>query len=277
MIVAGYSAYSRFLDYSKFKEIADANSAYLMADMAHIGGLVAAGLAPQDPFDYCDIVTTTIHKTLRGPRSALVFFRKSTDKNPNLGTDMNNSIFPGHLGGPHNHTISAVATSLHQANSQEFIDYQKQVLKNAQKMSDIFLEKGYKLMTGGTENHMILINLKGQGVDGAQVEHVLNELDITVNKNTVKGDSSALRPSGLRLGSPPMTTRGCKEAEFQQIADLVDEGIRITRDLRKEGEKLVTFKNRVRKESKNQNMLDFKKKVNDFSTRLSFNFTEDMI
>lgn len=275
--MAGYSAYTRYLDYSKFKEIADANSAYLMADMAHIGGLVAAGLVPHNPFDHCDIVTTTIHKTLRGPRAALLFFRKSSDKNPNLGTDMNNSVFPGHLGGPHNHTISAVATSLHQANSQEFIDYQKQVLKNAQTMSNEFLERGYRLMTGGTENHMILMNLKGQGVDGAQVEHLLNELDITVNKNTVKGDSSALRPSGLRLGSPAMTTRGCREEEFQKIVDLVDEGIRMTKDLRKEGEKLVTFKNRVKKELGKQYMLDFKKKVNDFSTELDFNFTEDMI
>jgi glycine hydroxymethyltransferase len=275
--VAGYSAYTQFLDYAKFREIADENSSYLMADMAHIGGLVAAGLVPQSPFDYCDIVTTTIHKTLRGPRSALLFFRKSTPLNPNLGVEMNNAVFPGHLGGPHNHTISAVATCLHQANSQEFVDYQSQVLKNSKLMSEMFLEKGYKLMTGGTENHMILMTLKGQGVDGAQVEFLLNEMDITINKNTVKGDTSALRPSGLRLGSPPMTTRGCKEQEFKEIVDFVHEGIQITKDLSKEGEKLVTFKNRIKKAKKESNMVSFKNRVNEFSNKLDFNFSEDMI
>ena len=238
---------------------------------------MAAGLAPQSPFDYCDIVTTTIHKTLRGPRSALLFFRKSTPLNPNFGVDMNNSVFPGHLGGPHNHTISAVATSLHQANSEEFVDYQTQVLKNAQVMAEMFTEKGYKLMTGGTENHMILMTLAGQGVDGAQVEFVLNELDITVNKNTVKGDTSALRPSGMRLGSPAMTTRGCMEAEFEEIVRFVHEGVQITKDFSKKGEKLLTFKKRVKDALNKNELVEFKQKVNDFSNQLEFNFNENMI
>ena len=238
---------------------------------------MAAGLVPQSPFDYCDIVTTTIHKTLRGPRSAVVFFKKETPLNPNFGLEMNNSVFPGHLGGPHNHTISAVATCLLQANSQEFVDYQTQVLKNSKKMAELFMEKGYKLNTGGTENHMILMTLKGHGVDGAQAEFLLNEMDITVNKNTVKGDTSALRPSGMRLGSPAMTTRGCKEGEFEKIVDFVDQGIKIAKDLSSEGDKLVAFKKRVKKELKKKDMLEFKQKVNDFSNKLDFNFSEDMI
>ena len=248
-----------------------------MADMSHIGGLVAAGLVPQSPFDYCDIVTTTIHKTLRGPRSAVLFFKKETAQNPNLGQEMNNSVFPGHLGGPHNHTISAVATSLLQANSQEFVDYQTQVLKNAKLMAELFMEKGYQLNTNGTENHMILMTLKGHGVDGASAEYFLNEMDITINKNTVKGDLSALRPSGMRLGSPPMTTRGCKENEFKKIVEFVHEGIKMTKDLCVEGEKLGAFKKRVSKALKNKELIEFKKSVNEFSNKLEFNFSEDMI
>lgn len=190
---------------------------------------------------------------------------------------MNNSVFPGHLGGPHNHTISAVATAMHQADSEEFRNYQAQTIKNAQVMSEMFSEKGYRIMTGGTDNHMILMTLKGQGVDGAQVEFVLNELDITVNKNTVKGDTSALRPSGMRLGSPPMTTRGCMEEEFKQIVDFVHEGIGITKELSREGDKLVAFKKRAKAALKNQELKDFRKRVNEFSNRLDFNFDEEMI
>lgn len=279
MILAGYSGYSRFLDYQKFRDVADKTNSYLMADMSHIGGLVAANLVPQSPFDYCDIVTTTIHKTLRGPRAALLFFRKSVKKNPDLGTHVNNSIFPGHLGGPHNHTISAVATCLKQASSQEFKEYQKLVLRNSKKMAEILSSKGYKLVTGGTDNHMVMMSLEGFDVDGAQVEFVLEMADITVNKNTIKGDTSALRPRGMRIGSPAMTTRGCKEEDFELITEMVHEGVLLTKEFTEDNQKIFAFKKKVRENMKNpdSSILNLKKRVNEFSEKFEFNFNHEMI
>lgn len=277
--MAGYSAYTRFLDYARFRKAADSVGAYLMADMAHIGGLVAAGLAP-DPFEHCDIVTTTIHKTLRGPRAALLFYRKSTPLNPNLGEQMSSSVFPGHLGGPHNHTISAVATCLLQAASPEFKEYQTQVLKNSKIMGERLASLGYSLATGGTENHMLLVGLKDLGVDGSVAEIVLEKADIIINKNTLKGDVSAMRPSGMRVGSPSMTTRGCDESAFVQISDLLHEGVLIAKDVMLEGEKLPAFKkrlNKVIKEGDGAGIPALKKKVNEFSNALPFNFTPQMI
>ena len=267
------------MDYAEFREAADANGAYLLADMAHIGGLVAAGLVPQSPFEYADFVTTTIHKTLRGPRAALLFFKKSTKLNEKLGDAVNNSVFPGHLGGPHNHTISAVTTCLKQAATQEFRDYQKQVLLNAKFMGDRMMERGYELVTNGTVNHMILMSLKSTGIDGSQAEYIMQNADITVNKNTIKGDKSALRPSGLRLGSPAMTTRGCKEEHFAQISEMIHESILLAKDLSSPNDKILTFKKRVNKalEDKNHPVNLLKKKVNSFSSDLPFNFNENMI
>lgn len=250
-----------------------------MADMAHIGGLVAAGVAP-DPFEHCHIVTTTIHKTLRGPRAALVFYRKSPEINPNLGDHMSSSVFPGHLGGPHNHTISAVATCLLQAASPEFKEYQTQVLKNSKIMGEHLAGLGYSLSTGGTENHMLLVGLKELGVDGSVAEIVLEKSDIIINKNTIKGDVSAMRPSGMRVGSPPMTTRGCSEEDFTQITALLHEGVLIAKDLMLEGEKVPTFKkrlNKILKEGDGAGIPSLKKRVNEFSNGLPFNFTPDMI
>ncbi|KAJ4327527.1 Cytochrome B translational activator protein cbs2 [Fusarium piperis] len=235
IIIAGTSAYSRLIDYERMRAIADEVGAYLLSDMAHISGLVAAGVIPS-PFDKSDVVTTTTHKSLRGPRGAMIFFRKgvrSTDKKGNkilydLEGPINASVFPGHQGGPHNHTITALAVALRQAKSPEFAEYQKTVLTNAQALSSQLSSLGYKLVSGGTDNHLVLVDLKSKGVDGARVERVLELVGVASNKNTVPGDRSALKPGGLRLGTPAMTTRGFTAEDFKRVADIVDRGVKIT-------------------------------------------------
>eukprot|EP01029_Cantina_marsupialis_P015060 TRINITY_DN32_c0_g2_i1.p1 TRINITY_DN32_c0_g2~~TRINITY_DN32_c0_g2_i1.p1 ORF type:complete len:489 (+),score=176.56 TRINITY_DN32_c0_g2_i1:99-1565(+) len=238
LIVAGASAYARKIDYARMRKIADKVGAYLLADMAHISGLVAAGVMPS-PFDYCDIVTTTTHKTLRGPRGAMIFFKKGVKEVKKDGTEVkwdleekiNSTVFPGLQGGPHNHTISALATALKQCTTPEYAEYQTQVLMNAQVMSEGLQKKGYKLVSDGTDNHLILVDLKPMGVDGAAVELILEKASIAVNKNTVPGDKSALRPGGLRIGSPALTTRGFTEEDFEKVVDFIDRGVKIAMEL----------------------------------------------
>jgi glycine hydroxymethyltransferase len=242
IIIAGTSAYSRLIDYARMRQIADEVGAYLLADMAHISGLVAAGVIPS-PFEHADIVTTTTHKTLRGPRGAMIFFRrgvrsvnkKGEEVKYSLEGPINASVFPGHQGGPHNHTITALATALQQAQSPEFVEYQKEVLVNAKafaaRLSDGL---GYSLVSGGTDNHLLLVDLKPKDVDGARVERVLELCGIACNKNTVPGDKSALKPGGLRLGTPAMTTRGFQAQDFERVADIVDRGVAITLALDKQ-------------------------------------------
>lgn len=246
IIIAGTSAYSRLIDYDRMRKIADKVGAYLLSDMAHISGLVAAGVIPS-PFAYSDIVTTTTHKSLRGPRGAMIFFRKGVrriDKKGNeeiydLENPINASVFPGHQGGPHNHTISALAVALHQAQSPEFKEYQKTVLLNAKALAERLGNPkdkgglGYTVVSGGTDNHLLLIDLKDRGVDGARVERVLELVGVASNKNTVPGDVSAMKPGGLRMGSPAMTTRGLLPEDFVRIADVVDRAVTITLNLDK--------------------------------------------
>lgn len=234
LIVAGASAYPRSMEYAKFRKIADSVGAYLLSDMAHTSGLVAAGVA-NSPFPYSDIVTTTSHKSLRGPRGALIFFRKgvrSTDKKGNqimydLENKINFSVFPGHQGGPHNHTITALAVALGQAKTPQFKEYQQAVVENAKVFADALQSKGYTLVSGGTDTHLILIDLKPKNIDGARAEIVLELINIAANKNTVPGDKSALVPGGLRVGSPAMTTRGFGPDEFRNVADYIDEAVNI--------------------------------------------------
>ncbi|KAI6378712.1 Cytochrome B translational activator protein cbs2 [Pyricularia grisea] len=242
IIVAGTSAYSRFIDYKRMREICDKVNAYLLADMAHISGLVAAKVVPT-PFAYADIVTTTTHKSLRGPRGAMIFFRRGVrSTNPktkaevlyDLENPINQSVFPGHQGGPHNHTIAALAVALKQAQMPEFRAYQEQVLVNAKAFARRLGEAkgsggglGYKIVSGGTDNHLVLADLKPQGIDGARVERVLELVGIAANKNTVPGDKSALTPGGLRMGTPAMTTRGFGEDDFVRVADIVDRAVTI--------------------------------------------------
>lgn len=252
LIIAGASAYSRKIDYAGFRKICDDNGAYLMTDMAHISGLVAAKLLPS-PFDHSHVVTTTCHKTLRCPRLALIFFRRgvrSVNKKTgkpvmyDLEEKINFSVFPGLQGGPHNNNIGGVAVGLKLANTPTFREYQKQVLKNSNAMAESLLAKGYSLVSGGTDNHLVLVDLRPKGIDGARVEKVLDMASITVNKNSVPGDKSALVPSGLRLGAPALTSRNFDDNDFRKVIDLLDKGVQIAVEAKKKSpkKKLSDFK-----------------------------------
>ena len=250
LIVAGASAYSRLYDYARMRQIADKSNAFLLADMAHISGLVAAKMIPS-PFEHADVVTTTTHKSLRGPRGAMIFFRKGqkgVDKKGNpimydLEDKINFSVFPGLQGGPHNHTIAGLAVALKQAAAPEFREYQQQVMRNMKAMSDRLKTHGIELVSGGTDNHLVLADLRPLGVDGSRVERVLELAHIACNKNTVPGDKSAMVPGGLRLGTPALTTRGFVEADFEKVADFVVRGIEITKAIKeKVGPKMKEFR-----------------------------------
>jgi glycine hydroxymethyltransferase len=257
VLVAGTSAYCREIDYARMREIADKVGCYLMMDMAHISGLVAAGVN-KSPFPYADIVTTTTHKSLRGPRGAMIFFRRGVRKTDaktgketlyDLEGPINFSVFPGHQGGPHNHTITALAVALKQAQTEDFKLYQQQVIKNAKQLENTFKELGFKLVTDGTDNHMVLIDLKQWNLDGARVEAVLEQVNIACNKNTTPGDKSALTPMGIRIGAPAMTSRGLGEEDFKKIANYIDTCIKMCKkiqgELPKEANKLKDFKAKV--------------------------------
>lgn len=275
VIVAGASAYARNIDYARMKEIADKAGAYLMADMAHISGLVAAGVLP-GPFEHADIVTTTTHKSLRGPRGSMIFFRKGvrkTDKKGNqvmydLEGPINQSVFPGHQGGPHNHTIAALAVALKQVKSPLFKEYQEQVLKNNQAFANAFTQLGYDLVSGGSDNHLLLVNLKPKGIDGARVERVLELVNIAANKNTVPGDKSALIPGGLRIGTPAMTSRGLKEQDFAKIAGFIDDAVNIAvqEKGKVQGTKLADFKAHIGNGEHIQDIQELKKQVAAFAS-----------
>lgn len=252
LIIAGASAYSRHYDYPRMREIADKVGAYLHADIAHISGLVAAGVVPS-PFEYADVITTTTHKALRGPRGALIFFRKgqrgTTKKGDpimyNLEKPINSAVFPGLQGGPHNHTIAALAVALKMAQEPEFVTYQQKVLDNSQVLANELMAKGYDLVSGGTDNHLMLVNLKPRGMDGARAERVLELSGIALNKNTVPGDKSAFNPGGIRIGTHAMTTRGCEGDDFKSVAGFLDRGIGIAAAVKKDigpGAKMAAFR-----------------------------------
>jgi glycine hydroxymethyltransferase len=235
MIVAGISCYSRALDYKRFRQIANDVDAYLMADMAHISGLVAAGITP-DPFEFCDIVTTTTHKTLRGPRSGIIFYRKGvrkvTPKGENIMYDLerriNEAVFPGLQGGPHDNVIAAVGVALKEANTPQFKVYQQQVVANCKALCASLQKRGYTIVSGGSDIHLLLLDLRPSKTEGAYVERVLEDAGMAVNKNTCPGDKSALRPSGLRLGTPALTSRNLKEKDMDTVAEFIHRGIALT-------------------------------------------------
>lgn len=235
LIICGASAYPRDFDYSKFREIADLTGAYLMCDMAHISGLIASGVL-SSPFEHCDIVTTTTHKTLRGPRAGLIFFRKKFEK------AINEAVFPGLQGGPHQNQIAGIACQMREVCTQEYKDWAKQVVLNARALSDELIKKGYKVMTDGTDNHIVLVNLKNKGITGSKIEKICERVSISINKNTVAGDVSALSPSGIRLGTPAMTTKGMREKDFREIARVLDTVITLALKIQSEaGKKLDEF------------------------------------
>lgn len=215
MIIAGASAYSRIIDFKRCREIADEVGAYLMVDMAHIAGLVAAGLHPS-PVPYADVVTTTTHKTLRGPRGGMILCRAE------LANDIDKAIFPGTQGGPLMHIIAAKAVALGEALTPEFKEYQTQIVKNSAVLASALADKGIKLVSGGTDNHLMTLKLLGLNVTGKELEHRLDEVHITANKNTIPNDpESPFITSGLRIGTPAVTTRGFKEPEMLKIADWI--------------------------------------------------------
>lgn len=232
LIVCGASAYSRDWDYKRFREIADKVGALLLADIAHPAGLIAAGLL-NNPMEHCHIVTSTTHKTLRGPRGGIIMMGKNIDnpwgramKNGNLikmGTILNSGVFPGMQGGPLEHVIAAKAVAFGEALQPEFKAYGAQVMKNAQAMAAAFVEKGYKIISGGTDNHLMLIDLRSKGVTGKQAEEALVRADITVNKNMVPFDTATpMITSGIRIGTAAMTTRGFTEADFRRTVEWID-------------------------------------------------------
>lgn len=216
MIVAGASAYPRIIDFSKFKEIADEVGAYLMVDMAHIAGLVAAGLHPS-PVPYADFVTTTTHKTLRGPRGGAILCKKEHAK------AIDKSIFPGIQGGPLMHIIAAKAVAFGEALQDDFKQYQQQTLNNAKALAEGLLENGFRLVSGGTDNHLILIDVRTKGLTGKKAEALLEEVGVATNKNTIPYDpESPMVTSGIRIGTPAMTTRGMKEEDMREIAEIMN-------------------------------------------------------
>jgi len=256
------------------RRIADQCGAYLLADMAHISGLVAGGTVPS-PFDYADVVTTTTHKSLRGPRGAMIFYRKGqrgTDKKGNpimydLEDPINGAVFPGLQGGPHNQSITALAVALKQAQTPEFKAYMEQVMKNSQALAGSLKETGFNLVSGGTDNHLCLVDLRSKGVLGSKAEVMCEQVSIITNKNTIPGDKSALVPSGLRVGAPAMTSRGLVEADFAKIGTLIGAAVDIAAEVQKEsGPKMVNFKKLIN-ESPPASMTALKSEVENFASR----------
>lgn len=249
LVVAGASAYARLIDYEKMRQIADLSGAVLLADMAHISGLVAAGCIPS-PFDHCDVVMTTTHKSLRGPRGALIFSRKgvkSVSKKGvktmyDFGPKIDSAVFPGLQGGPHNHTIAALATALKQASSAEFKQYQEAVMGNSRALCEELMGLGYDMVSGGTSNHLCLVDLRSKGIDGARAERVLELSGLVTNKNTVPGDTSAIVPGGIRLGAPAMTSRGLGEDDFRQVGRFFDRAVQLAVEAKEEVAKGYTGK-----------------------------------
>ncbi len=217
LIWCGFSAYSRIIDWNEFRKIADEVGAYLVADIAHVAGLVATGLYPS-PVGIADVITTTTHKTLRGPRGAMIMC------NEELGEKIDKAVFPGLQGGPHNHITAGIAVALKEASTDEFKEYSKQVIKNAKVLSEELLKKGYKIISGGTDNHLFLVDVMSSvGIAGEEASTALERANITLNKNAIPNDPrKPWDPSGVRIGTPAITTRGMKEKEMIKIAEYID-------------------------------------------------------
>lgn len=271
LLICGASAYPRDWDFVRLRSIADAAGALLMCDMAHISGLVAAGEAA-NPFEQCDFVSSTTHKSLRGPRQGLIFFRRGdvlgadgtpTGKQYKWEDKINQAVFPGCQGGPHNNTIGALGVALKEAMTPEFKLYIRQVKANAKTLGEELVKKGYKLVTGGTDNHLILWDLRPKAVTGSKMEKICDLAHITLNKNAVAGDTSALNPGGVRIGAPAMTSRGLVESDFVQIAELLDRAVKIALQIQGEvGKKLKDFNPAA---EKSEDVAALRKEVIEFS------------
>jgi glycine hydroxymethyltransferase len=218
LLIVGASAYNRDFDYERFRRVADKVGAYLMADMAHIAGFVATGLM-KSPFEWCDVVTTTTHKTFRGPRAGLIFARKELEQK------VRDAVFPGLQGGPHNHQIAGIAAAAFEAAQPAFRDYMLTVRENARTLAAALAARGYTIVGGGTDNHLFLVDLRNKGIMGSDAEKRLEAAGISVNKNTIPGDTSALKPSGIRIGTSAITTRGMQPEHMESVADFIDAAI----------------------------------------------------
>jgi glycine hydroxymethyltransferase len=235
LLVCGGSAYPRDWDYAAFRRIADENGALLMMDMAHISGLVATGEAAS-PFAFCDVVTTTTHKSLRGPRAGMIFYKKDAR---GFGPKIDQAVFPALQGGPHEHQIAGIATQLREVMTPEFKEYIVQVKRNAAALGAWLQSKGYTICTGGTDNHLILWDLRPLKLTGSKLQTLCDRCHITLNKNCVPGDRSAASPGGVRIGAPALTTRGFKEADFVKIGELLDECVKLALTLQESSGKML--------------------------------------
>ena len=264
-IFAGGSAYPRDWDYEKFSKIAKSIGAILLVDMAHIAGLVATQQA-NNPFIYADIVTTTTHKSLRGPRSGMIFSKKE------FSEQIDFAVFPSLQGGPHNNVISAVAVALKEANTNDFHDYITNVKNNAKKLGEELRNLNYKLSTDGTDNHLILINLRNKNITGSKVEYLFEKIGISVNKNTIVGDKSALSPSGIRIGLCALTTRGLKDYDCPRLAELIHKGIELALKISINSIKLNDFKSVVNcmDENEESELVHLKNDVISYSNQFFF-------
>jgi glycine hydroxymethyltransferase len=251
MLVVGATAYPRIFDWSRLREIADSVGAWMLADISHIAGLIVGGEHPS-PAGIADVIMTTTHKTLRGPRGAIILcngkpstpLKKVERTKENLPTLIDRAVFPGMQGGPHNHQTAAIAVALNEAAQPAFKQYAQQVVKNAKKLATGLTDRGYKLVTGGTDNHLLLMDLGDKGVSGQEAETALGQIGITVNKNTIPFDPrGAFDPSGIRLGTPALTSRGLQEEHMEQIAEWMKQAI----DNREDDKKLNMLSNEVKK------------------------------
>lgn len=239
VIVVGATAFPRIFPWKEFSEISEEVGAYLLADIAHIAGLVVGGVHPS-PAPYCHIITTTTHKTLRGPRGAIIMVtEKGLQKDPDLGRKIDKAVFPGLQGGPHIHTIAGMAITLEKASQPEFKEYAREIVKNAKVLAETLIEGGFNLVTGGTDNHLILVDLRNMSFDGKEAAEKLEEEGIIVNKNAVPGDTRPpSSPSGIRLGTPAVTTRGMKAAEMKRIGEMIKKVLREGKSVKEEVKQL---------------------------------------
>eukprot|EP01060_Flectonema_neradi_P022992 TRINITY_DN31219_c0_g1_i1.p1 TRINITY_DN31219_c0_g1~~TRINITY_DN31219_c0_g1_i1.p1 ORF type:complete len:489 (+),score=127.41 TRINITY_DN31219_c0_g1_i1:61-1467(+) len=262
LIIAGGSAYPREWDYERYREICDKVGAYLLMDMAHISGLVATGQA-KDCFKYADIVTSTTHKTLRGPRSGLVFWKKG------LIDTVDDAVFPMLQGGPHMHQIAGVATQMKEVNSDHFRAYAKQVVSNSKTLAKALMEThGFQLVSGGTDNHLMLVDLRPFGLTGSKAQLILDATNITINKNTVLGDKSAMNPGGIRIGTPALTSRGFKDEDMIEVAAIISKVLNLALELQKKsGKKLADFRKEV---DASPEVAQLRQEVKEYALKFSF-------
>jgi len=266
MIVCGASAYARTIDFSKFRAVADKCGALLFADIAHISGLVATGQHPE-PFTHCDVVTTTTHKSLRGPRAGMIFFKYS-EKIPDIKERIDMAVFPALQGGPHNHQIGGLAAQLLEVKTPEFVQYSKDVITCSKALAAEMQSKGHKLAGDGTDNHLVLWDVRPHGLTGSKIEKVCEAASISLNRNAVHGDASALSPGGVRIGAPAMTTRGCTPEDFKFIAQCLDRCCTIALAIQKEkGKKLADFERGL---DENKDILTLKGEVETWASKFGF-------